>query len=178
MSRIWFTAAEKFDPFCGEVWERYYAWANIPQLKEVVSLDTTHRPKELLKLLDSDWDYNIHQDFLITFFWDLDYLLKRVAGRRDRINILAACLEPSSDAREWLNDPRFVFQGYDLVGEGDISAISNCGGFDLAFQASDVSQVGLFDSYAFARKVQERLRQHYPAEPHASCELWAIWRMT
>ncbi len=178
MSEIWFTATEKFDPSLGEEWVKYYNWAKIPQLKEIVSLDTTHRPQELWELADSDWEYNIHKDFLITFFWDLNYLLKRFGDKRDRVNILAVCLEPSFEAREMFKDPRFEFQGYDLVGKGDVSAISNCGGFDLAFQSSDISEVGLFASYSFAREVQEGLRQQYPDEQHASCELWAIWRMT
>jgi hypothetical protein len=178
MSEIWFTATKKFDPSLDEEWAKYYEWANIPQLKAIVSLDITHRPQDLWELVDSDWEYNIHKDFLITFFWDLDYLLKRFAEQRDSINILAVCLEPSSDARELFQDPRFAFQGYDLVGNGDVSAINNCGGFDLAFQTSDISEVGLFDSYELAREVQDRLRQHYPDEPHARCELWAIWRVS
>ena len=177
MSGIWFTAANKFDPSLGEEWVKYYDWAKIPQLKEVISLDTTHRPQELWKLIDSDWQYNIHQDYLIAFFWDLEYLLQRFASKRDEVNILAVCLEPSFEVREVFKDSRFEFQGYDLLGEG-VSAIHNCGGFDEAFQTSDFSEVGLFSSYNFAREVQKRLRQHYPSEVHADCELWAIWNMT
>jgi hypothetical protein len=176
MSGIWFTATKKFDPSLGDEWVKYYDWAKIPQLSEIISLDTTRRPQELWQLIDSDWQYNIHQDYLITFFWDLDYLLQRFAGKRGEVNILAACLEPSFEVRESFQDRRFEFQGYDLIGEG-MSAINNCGGFEEAFQTSDISEVGLFNTYGFARKVQKHLRERYPSEVHADCELWAIWRM-
>ncbi len=177
MSGIWFTAAKKFDPSLGEEWVKYYDWANIPQLREIISLDTTHQPQELRELTDSDWQYNIHQDYLIAFFWDLDYLLQRFASVRGEVNILAVCLEPSFEVRETLQDSRFEFQGYDLLGEG-MSAINNCGGFAEAFQPSDISEVGLFSTYDFARAVQKRLRELYPSEGHADGELWAIWKMT
>jgi hypothetical protein len=178
MSGIWFTAAKKFDPSIGAEWIKYYDWARIPQLKELVSLDSTLRPSELWDLIDSDWEYNIHKDYLIAFFWDLDYLLKRFSAKRDDVNILAVSLEPSFEVRGIFKDGRFVFQGYDLVGEGDVSAITNCGGFDKAFETGSISQVGLFDSYSFARETQKRLRTYYPSEQHADCELWAIWKLT
>ncbi len=177
MSGVWFTATKKFDPSIGEEWAKYYDWARIPQIKEVISLDSARRPPELWNLIDTDWDHNIHQDYLIAFFWDLDYLLGRFSNKRDSINILAVCLEPSFEVREMYQDSRFEFQGYDLVEAGSVSAISNCGGFDKAFEASDISEVGLFDTYIFARKTQGLLRKHYPSEHHADCELWAIWKM-
>jgi hypothetical protein len=177
MSGIWFTATNRFDPSLGEEWVQYFDWAKIPQLTEIISLDTTHQCQELQKLIDSDWQYNIHQDYLIAYFWDLDYLLQRFAGKRGAVNILAVCLEPSFEVREIFQDSRFEFQGYDLLGEG-MSAINNCGGFEEAFQTSDISEVGLFSTYDFAREVQKRLRQFYPSEIHADCELWAIWKMT
>ena len=129
MSEIWFTATEKFNPSLGRKWIEFYNWAKIPQLKEIISLDSSYRPKELLNLIESDWDYNIHQDYLIAFFRNLEYVLKRFSGRKDSVNILAVSLEPDFDVRETFNDNRFIFQGYDLVGKGNVSAITNCGGF-------------------------------------------------
>ena len=179
MSGIWFTVTEKFSPLQGVKWDKYCEWAKIPQLKEVISLGADHRAEELLDLIESDWGYNIHMDYLIGFFWDLDYLLERFSDRIKEVNILAVSLEPSSDVRNFFDDVRFSFQGYDLAGTGDFSAITNCGGFDKAFQTSDISEVGLFDSYSFARDVQKRLRKYYPNEPeHADTDLWAIWKFT
>jgi hypothetical protein len=176
MSGIWFTATKIFGPPLGEEWGKYYDWANLPQLREIISLDSTHHAEALSELVESDWQYNIHRDFLMSYFWDLDYSLQRFAHNRGEINILAVCLEPSFDVRKSFPDRQFEFQGHDLIA-GGMSAINNCGGFEQAFQPSDVSDVGLFSSYSFAREVQQRLRQNYPGEPHTDCELWAIWKM-
>jgi hypothetical protein len=35
-----FVANRPFDPSVGEGWDRYVAWSGLPQLSEVVSLDT------------------------------------------------------------------------------------------------------------------------------------------
>ena len=176
MSGIWFTATKIFGPSLGEEWGKYCDWANLPQLREIISLDGTHQAEELSELVDSDWQYNIHMDYLTSFFWDPDYFLHRFAHKLGELNILAVCLEPSYDVRDSFPDRRFEFQGYDLIG-GGMSAINNCGGFEQAFQPGDVSDVGLFSRYRFAREVQQRLRQYYPGEPHTDCELWAIWKM-
>ena len=113
-----------------------------------------------------------------SFFTNIEYLRARLAGRTS-INILAVMREPSLQDVQTFTDGRFVFQGYDLIerpGQG-ISAISNCGGFDMAFKPTDISEVGLLEDYEFARIVQQRLMDHYPDEPHADCYLWAIWKL-
>ena len=178
MEDIWYTAAERFDASLGDEWTRYIAWAGLPQLREVLSLDGTHRPHELANLIDADWEHNVQRDYCISYFWDLDYLLERFQHRRNELNILAICFDPPFEVRRIGLDPRFTFQGYDLIDMYQISAISNCTGFDEAFQRSDVSAVALFDTYDFARQAQKRLREHYPDEHHAQCDVWAIWKMT
>jgi hypothetical protein len=178
MAEIWYTASEKFDPAHGAEWAGYFEWAKIPQLRELISLDTMRRTPELNHLNAADWEHNVQQNYLTHFFRDLDYLLERLNHIRGEINILAACQEPEFEMRGVLKDPRFEFAGYDLIGFGDISAITNCGGFDQAFQTADISGVGLFDTFELARQVQDRLRRYYPNEHHADCDVWAIWRMT
>ncbi len=175
MAEIWFTVTEKFGPEKGEAWREYMEWIQRPQLAECITLDVTHRV--IGQLRDEDWKHNVQANYLTHFFRDLDYVLQRFAKDPQGINILAACMEPPTEARALFDDPRFEFQGYDLMGFGDISAITNCVGYDMAFQASDVSPVNLFDEYDFARQVQERLREQYPNDEHADCDLWALWRM-
>jgi hypothetical protein len=53
----------------------------------------------------------------------------------------------------------------------------NCGGFNKAFANSDLSECGLLTDYAQALRVQRLLREKYPDEPHADCDLWAIWQL-
>jgi hypothetical protein len=55
--------------------------------------------------------------------------------------------------------------------------LTNCGGFDRAFEPSDLSECGLLVDHAKAVAVRQRLRAEYPEEPHALCRIWAIWRM-
>jgi len=83
----------------------------------------------------------------------------------------------ASDLRSFA-DPRFVFQGFDLVElQTGISALVNCGGFDKAFTPADLSDCGLLPDHAGAMMVQKRLRAEYPDEPHANCDVWAVWQM-
>jgi hypothetical protein len=76
------------------------------------------------------------------------------------------------------NDPRFAFRGFDLVElQTGISALVNCGGLDRAFAPTELSDCGLLADHARALAVQKRLRAEYPDEPHADCDLWAVWQM-
>ena len=177
----WFIALEKFGPGYGRAWQDYLAWARLPHLIELVSLDTILCPTLFRAITAEDWQHNVQQDFLTSFFTDLDYLLARVEQTRGKLegNLLAAVCEPEPADLLSPPDERFVFQGFDLVespGLG-VSALSNCGGFELAFQPGELNAVGLLDEYAFARTVQRRLLEHYPGEHHADCCLWAIWRL-
>lgn len=177
MTSVWYTSTKKLNPSIGDDWSQYVRKISLPQLREIISLDTTLRPKELWELNDEDWLYNIHMDYLIAYFWDLDYLLKRFASKRSSVNILAVMLEPSSEVQKTFGDERFSFQGYDLIGES-VSVLNHCGNFEKAFLPSDISEVGLLNSYDLVRKVQRRLRQEYSDESHTDCTLWAIWKMT
>jgi hypothetical protein len=178
MTDFWFTARTKFGPEQGESWQQYIQWAGLPQLTGLFSLDISLCPEVIDQLISEDWQHNVQQDYRLFYFRDLDYLLGRVGGLDKPANLLAVIWEPGEDCRHVLTDPRFQFQGYDLIEETTgISALSNCGGFPLAFRNEDLSPVGLLVDYALARGVQQRLRQFYPEEHHAQCDLWAVWRM-
>jgi hypothetical protein len=73
----------------------------------------------------------------------------------------------------------FQFLGYDLVetGSADTSALSNCGGYPDVFSNSELSELGLLTTFDRAREVQKTLRASHPEEPHANCDLWAIFRV-
>ena len=175
---VWFTARRKFDPSFEVDWEKYIQWANLPQLQEVISLDTVLCPSMFHQLIDEDWNWNVHQDHRISYFRNLDYVIDRVKANSNKFNVLAVTYEPALDPKNTFHDSRFEFCGFDLIGDdSDISAINNCGGFEKAFDNTDVSAVGLFQSYAFTRDVQRKLRDNYPDEHHANCELWAVWRL-
>jgi hypothetical protein len=178
MTAIWFTAVVKFCPQSGQKWTDYLAWAKLTQLRELISLDNILCPNAIDALTLEDWQHNVQADYLIDFFTDLEYLLKRVS-QPSRLNILAVMSQPDQPAPGLWQDPRFAFQGYDLIEKpgGGVSALSNCGGFDKAFQPGDISEVGLLASFELARAVQQRLITAYPGKHHADCFIWGIWKM-
>jgi hypothetical protein len=170
-----FTAVHRFDPASGEAWTKYIAWSGLDHLREVISLDVVLCPTFFKELLAEDWKHNVQADFKTHLFHDANYVIARVG--EERVNVCGLLEEPSAEEVAAFADPRFVFCGFDLVEERTgISALVNCGGFDKAFLGRDLSDRGLLTDYASARAVQTRLRAEYPEEPHANCEVWAIWR--
>jgi hypothetical protein len=61
--------------------------------------------------------------------------------------------------------------------EGDVSALTNCGGFDDVFAKTELSHLGLLPELARAQEVRRDLPTAYPHEPHAECHVWAVWRL-
>jgi hypothetical protein len=172
-----YSAVKRFDPACGERWRGFIEWSGLTQLREVVSLDGILCPNVIQDLTDEDWQHNVQEDLKITLFHDLDYLVRR-AGEDGPLNILALLQNPTEEEVQSFSDRRFVFRGFDLVElQTGISALVNCGGFDKAFAASDLSECGLLNAHAQALRVQKLLRQEYPDEHHADCDVWAIWQM-
>jgi hypothetical protein len=126
---------------------------------------------------EEDWNYIVYgEEAAATFFRDVDYLLSRIKAATE-YQVLAVLREPTQSAVQSYADKRFEFKGYDLIDQGGISAISNCGGFDLAFSDNDLSAWGLVPDHESAYRIRDLLRKHYPDEPHADCAVWAIWRM-
>ncbi|MBI5094684.1 MAG: hypothetical protein HZB26_19890 [Candidatus Hydrogenedentes bacterium] len=177
MIKPMFIACQPFGPDAGGRWGNYVKWSGLTQLTEVVSLDELLCPNVIDEISDEDWNHNVHEDFLSDFFWDLDYLLERVRAITD-VQVLAALREPGLDCAGELSDRRFVFEGYDLVDKrGGISVLTNCGGFPASFENSELSRVGLIDSYGCAFDIQCSLRTNYPDVSHTDCCVWALWRM-
>jgi hypothetical protein len=174
--QILFVAKRPFDASVGEGWNRYVAWSGLSQLHEVVSLDTMLCPTVPEELTASDWDYNVHADYQVFFFRSLDYLLKRVTAE-GRLNILAVLQNPTAVDLRGVTLPGFAFAGFDLVDVcGDVSALTNCGGFEGVFVNPELSELGLLNNLSRAQEVQAELRAQYPEEPPAECDVWAIWR--
>jgi hypothetical protein len=174
---IVFTAVQRFDPACGDNWTNFIAWSGLTQLREVISTDITLCPTVFRELTDEDWQHNVQEDFKLNLFHDLDYVLRKVAGD-ERVNVLALMQNPIAEEVCSFSDHRFVFRGFDLVElQTGISALVNCGGFDKAFSRTDLSDCGLLTDHAKTLSIQKRLREAYPDEPHANCDVWAIWQM-
>ena len=73
----------------------------------------------------------------------------------------------------------YRFAGFDLVDEVTmISALTNCGGFEGAFESSDLSEIGLIEDISRAYEIRGELLARHPEERHACCTVWAIWEPT
>lgn len=171
-----FVARRRFSPDAGERWRQYVAWSRLTQLREVVSLDGMLCPAMPEELVPEDWKHNVHADYQTTHFRTLDYLRRRLAGVSG-INFLAILREPSSAELAGVALPQFVFVGFDLLDvHGDVSALTNCGGFDEVFAPEELNPLGLLSERARAGAVRRGLRTTYPDQQHAVCDVWALWR--
>ena len=172
-----FIATERFDLTDGEKWLKYFEWAKIPALKEVVSLDTCLCGHLIKDFLDEDWKHIVCEDFRLSYFKDLDYLLKRVFDVQRR-NILGLYRNPAEHISVPPSNRDFNFMGYDLIEDAtQISALSNCGGLFEVFGNGELNSSGLISQFNRASEVKKLLAEKYPEEPHADCEMYAIWRL-
>jgi hypothetical protein len=172
----WYIATEPFTSSAGESWEKYVAWSGLTQLDEVVSLDPMLCPTVLPEIRNEYWRHIVNEDFMLTFFTDLEFLLGQVSGVAER-NLLCVYRNPPASPPPCTGPVTFEFLGYDLVDvQASASALTNCGGFPDIFANAELSSKGLLTSYARAVEVQLALRARYPEEPHADCHVWAVSR--
>lgn len=175
MTKPLFIAVERFDPSDGEKWQKYFQWANIPSLTEVISLDSLLCPHIVNQFQPEDWAHIVNEDFRLDYFHDLEYLLQRVA-QVPRKHVLGLYRNPDAHI-ELAPAANFAFVGYDLIEETtQISALTNCGGFPDSFSNAELNRFGLVDTFNRAAEIQRHLQEHHPEESHADCELYAIWR--
>jgi hypothetical protein len=175
---IGFTAVEKFGPGHSG-WSNFLKFSKLSQAEEIVGLDSILCARPTKELIDRDWDHLIDPEFP-GIFDSLEYLSERVR-LTDEYNILAVSRDPSRDEIAQFVDKRFEFLGFDLIesppASTGISALTNCSGFDEAFQNGELSRFGLITDYDRAFEIREILKEKYPQEAHANCSVWAIWRL-
>ncbi|MFN8007053.1 MAG: hypothetical protein U0V70_08560 [Terriglobia bacterium] len=172
----WFIATQKFTPGDGEAWEKYVTWSGLRHLNEVVSLDSMLCPTLLPEIKDEYWPYIVHEDFMLNFFTDLEFLLKQLPEGQDR-NLLCVYRNPEGPPPSYQGPVNFELLGYDLVDvEGDVSALTNCGGFPDVFLNSELSSKGLLTAHSRAMQIRGELHGKHPEEPHADCHVWSISR--
>jgi hypothetical protein len=172
----WFVAIEPFGPDDGEKWTRYVEWSGLTQLEEVISLDAKLCPYVLGEIKDEYWPHIVKEDFVLSFFTDLDFL-KAQTSYVSRMHILCVVRNPDEHPSLSIAPNDFGFVGYDLMDTPWVStsALSNCQGFPKAFDSSELSRSGLITDHKRAMEMQSGLRRAYPGEPHANCDVWAIF---
>jgi hypothetical protein len=172
----WFIATKTFTPRKGETWTKYVDWSGLTQLNEVVSLDDLLCPTVLPEIRDEYWPHIVDEDFMITFFTDLEFLLEQLPGIGDH-NLLCVYRNPPLPPEPPAESVAFDLLGYDLVDvQGGVSALTNCGGFPDVFDNAELSPKGLLTSHARAVHVQAELRAKHAGEDHTNCHVWAVFR--
>jgi hypothetical protein len=177
MTEPLFIATERFDRSDGETWQKYLEWAKISALTEVVSFDGILCRHFVEEFSAEDWNHIVKADFRLDYFRHLDYLLNRVRDVKRR-NILGVYRNPDSHIGDAPAARDFGFVGYDLIDEEtQISALTNCGGFPDVFNNDELNNCELIEDFVRAVEVKKLLSEKYPEEPHAQCELYALWRL-
>lgn len=178
MAKLAFRVAERFSPLNGETWTKYVDWSGLRQLREVVGLDAMLCCSVFGPSSPTDWDHLEYGKELGNCFDDPSYLTQRVADRFDaeQHQFLAVAREVSGSDVEAVRLTGFRFMGFELIDETSTSALTNCGGFQEAFENSELSAYGLIELAGRAYAIRETLANLYPEEHHAQCTVWAIWR--
>ena len=162
----------------GVSWEKYLEWSKLKHLTELVSLDGMLNETLVEPDYDnvSDWDYiHIVEQYQTGFFTMLDFVFKRLIAK-DKFNLLTVVLEPDQDCKK-INVDGYEFVGYDLLDQSfDISALTNCGGYDETFLPTDLNEKGLIDDFEKAYDIKKRLLENNPYEYHADTNVIAVWR--
>ena len=163
-----YVAKRPFDPSVGGRWDRYEGWSGLSQLREVVSLDTMLCPTVPDELTAADWDHNVQADYQI--FISARWIISWSAWQPRPAQRVGGAAEPVGSRLAAVTLPDFAFAGFDLVDvHGDISALTNCGGFEGVFGNAELSELGLLSHLGRAQEVQASLRTRYPEEHHAVC---------
>jgi hypothetical protein len=173
-----YKAVERFGPHDGDKWTNYIKWSKLFHLKELISLDGMLCPSIIDADFDKDTDYLIWEDYTSDQYISLEYLKNKVAEVNPTSYRLLSVVKEPPEICEKVQLNNFDFVGYDLIEtEGDVSALTNCGGFDETFSPSDLNKYGLIQTHQEAYKIKEALLKNNPNEHHADCYVWAIWSM-
>ncbi len=180
-ARSIFSKGSKFSKSSGAIelsWDKYIAWSKLTHLTELITLDRMY--DEDLVVPDyknaEDWNYIVdHGIYLTDLYTTQDYVLRKV-GPVKKFNLLAAAIEPKEDCKSVLMED-FEFVGYELLDQSfSISALTNCGGFNNTFKATDLNRFGLITDFAQALDIRRRLLENNLEEYHADTILIAVWR--
>ncbi len=179
-ARVAYGARAIFDSSYGG-WPIYLKFARFSRVREIVSIGglcPSVVSIEESRLVTAP--YESQSPVLMRGLCDsLDYLmtlLHQDGHRRPPYQVLAAMSDPTEGDVADFADDRFVLKGFDLL-NANTSALTNCGGFDMAFTEADLNDCGLIPMRRDAYRISESLRSNYPYDIHSECVVWAIWRM-
>lgn len=178
---FWYAARATFDKLSQDVkfsWDNFVEWSKLSHLKELVSVDFSLN-EDLVKpnlKNDNDWNFIVLDEYYHTgFYTTADYVLTNKKAQ-EKFNFLTIVKEPTEEC-ETIQVKDFEFVGYDLLDYAyEISALTNCGGFNETFLLNELNQYGLISEFEKVYDIKKRLLENNPEEHHADCNVIAIWR--
>lgn len=172
----WFIAVERFGPAQGQSWLKYIEDSGLTQIEDLVSLDTMLCPPVLKETLEEYWPHIVNESGYLQFFRDLDFLRGALAAASSKeARMLCVFRNPNEPPTLPPELSSFRFLGFDLVeADSGVSALSNCGGWP-ELKNEELSKWGLIADHKRALQLQEVLPRAHPEEPHAQCDVWAIF---
>lgn len=174
----WFVARERFGPDSGGRWQSFLVRSGLTQLDELITLDLSLCPDAVGAPDAAYWAHRPDTELVLSGYLvtSLPFLLTKLSNGCP-VNVLGLFHEEEARPMDAACGLRFALLGYDLVEtNGSTSALSNCGGFPAAFDAAELTSVGLLATWQRALEVRRDLRRQYPDEPHAHCDIWGIHR--
>jgi hypothetical protein len=175
----YYAAIERFDRNNGERWMEYIRYMDRTDLIRIVTLDSILCPPVVHVESSDDWQFVAKEEFMLDFFTDLDFVLRRVVGHRPSV-VVAVARDPSEADVSGFSHADFEFAGFDVVDIQFVtSAIFNNSHFPGIFNVSELSpESGLIMLRERAFEIRDTLRQRYPDRDETKCCVWAIWRYT
>lgn len=174
----YYTAIERFDPDNGERWINFTRWLGRTDFKRIITLDNALCPPVVHPESANDWQFVAKEEFMLDFFTNLDFVLKRIVGHRPSV-VLAVARDPSREDVDNFSQPDFELAGFDVVDtQFTASALLNNRFPDVVNVSKLSIESGLFKSRDWAFKVRNTLHQRHPDREDARCYVWAIWRYT
>ena len=174
----YYAAIERFDRNNGERWTGFTRWLGRTDLKRIVTLDSNLCPPVVHPESANDWQYVAKEEFMLDFFTDLDFVLRRIAGHRPS-TVVAVARDPSAEAVDGFPHPEFKLAGFDLVDTQFSASALLSNRFPDVVNVSKLStESGLIQSREWACKLRDTLRRRHPDRDDARCCVWAVWRYT
>jgi hypothetical protein len=175
----YYTAIERFDRNNGERWVGYTRWLGRTDLERIVTLDSVLCPPVVHVESSDDWQFVAQEEFMLDFFTNLEFVLRRVAGHRPSV-VVATARDPSPEEVDNFPHSNFEFAGFDIVdAQFTASALLNGCNFPDAFDVSELSpESGLIKTRERAFRIRDVLRKRYPNRDKIPSHVWALWRYT
>lgn len=171
-----YTARDRFTPGHARGWDGYVEFSGFQHIEELISMDSMLCPDLIDEIEEADWAHNVQKDFRLTWFHDLEYLLRRMKWRPEEHQVLGILENPI----ERVSPPKgFMQVGFDIVDQyNGISTLTNCGQMPDIFVPADVNCYGLLNELSAAERICAKMHANHFDDGHLNnCSIWQVARM-